>query len=113
MLNEIMLIILLLAGIFSWFRWQQVNEIALNAAKTHCLAAEVQMLDDYVAAKSVRLARDKFGNWRLRRTFEFEFTATGNERYNGKITVLGRQVESVYMEPYRIETSFTLPINCL
>ncbi len=40
---------------------------------------------------------------RLRRVFLFEFSSTGNERYNGMCIMLGRRVESIQMEPYRFE----------
>ena len=86
-----------------WFNAQKAKEIALVAARDHCLALEVQMLDGYVALNSIWLKRDKAGKMQLRRSFLFEFSSTGNERYNGTLLMLGRQVESIYMEPYRIE----------
>jgi hypothetical protein len=64
---------------------------------------EVQMLDGYVALNGIWLKRDKAGKIRLRRSFLFEFSSTGHERYNGTVLMLGRGVESIYMEPYRIE----------
>lgn len=60
------------------------------------------MLDDYVAANGIGLKKDKAGKLQIHRTFLFEFSATGDERYNGKISMLGQRVESIYMEPYRI-----------
>ncbi len=107
MLNEILLIFLLLAGLFYWSHFHQIWEMALNSAKARCRLANVQMLDDYVAIKKSRLARDRFGNRQLRHTFGFEFTATGYDRYQGRIVFLGRQLESFYMEPHRIETTYS------
>jgi hypothetical protein len=86
-----------------WFNAQKAKEIALGTARAHCLAMEVQMLDDYVALNGIRLKRDKLRKIHLRRSFQFEFSSTGNERYNGTVFVLGRRVESIYMDPYRIE----------
>jgi hypothetical protein len=64
---------------------------------------EVQMLDDYVALNGIRLKRDKLRKMQIQRSFLFEFSSTGYERYQGTVLMLGRRVESIYMEPYRIE----------
>ncbi len=102
MLNHIILIALLLLGFLYWFTSQRIKEIALSATRAHCLTLQVQMLDDYIAPSQLGFARNNSGKMQLRRSFVFEFSSTGNERYNGRITLLGRQIESIYMEPYRI-----------
>ena len=104
MLDDLILIALLLSAYLYWFNGQQAKEVALKAVRTNCLNMEVQMLDEYVALNSIRLKRDQVGKIRVRRVFLFEFSSTGNERYNGTCTLLGRQVESIEMEPYRFES---------
>jgi hypothetical protein len=103
MLDDLILIALLLCATLYWFNGQQVKEQALKAVRAHCLSLDVQMLDEYVALNSIRLKRDRTGKMRLRRVFSFEFSSTGNERYNGVCIMLGRGVESIQMEPYRID----------
>jgi hypothetical protein len=103
MLDDIFLIVLLLVAYLYWSTAQQVKELALKATRAHCLDMEVQMLDEYVALDGIRLKRDEAGKVHVRRSFLFEFSSTGNERYNGRIVMLGRQVESIHMEPYRFE----------
>jgi hypothetical protein len=103
MLDDIILIALLLGAYLYWFDGQQVKEVALKAVRGHCLNLEVQMLDEYVALNGIRLKRDQAGKMRLRRIFLFEFSSTGNERYNGICIMLGRRVESIQMEPYRFD----------
>ncbi|MDD1613329.1 MAG: DUF3301 domain-containing protein [Methylococcaceae bacterium] len=103
MLNDIVLICFMCLAYMYWFNAQKAKEIALGTARDHCLAMEVQMLDGYVALNGLWLKRDKAGKMRLRRSFLFEFSSTGYERYNGTVLMLGFRVESIYMEPYRIE----------
>jgi len=103
MLSDLILIGLMCLAFAYWFNALKAKEIALASATAHCRAMEVQMLDGYVALNGIWLKRDKSGKMQLRRLFLFEFSSTGNERYNGTVLMLGRQVESVYMEPYRIE----------
>jgi hypothetical protein len=108
MLNEVILICFMCLAYGYWFNAQKAKEIALGAARDHCHAMEVQMLDGYVASNGIWLRRDKAGKMQLRRSFLFEFSSTGNERYNGAVFILERRVESIYMEPYRIEQSSEL-----
>lgn len=103
MLDDLILIALLLGAYLYWCNGQKVKEIALKAVKAHCLSLDVQMLDEYVALNSIRLKREQAGEMRLQRTFLFEFSSTGNERYNGVCIMLGRRVESIQMEPYRFD----------
>ncbi|HEY8219235.1 MAG TPA: DUF3301 domain-containing protein [Methylobacter sp.] len=104
MLDDLILIVLLLSAYLYWFNGQQVKEIALKTVRANCLSLEVQMLDEYVALSSIRLKRDQAGKVRVRRVFLFEFSSTGNERYNGVCIMLGRQVEAIQMEPYRFDS---------
>ena len=103
MLDDIILISLVCLICIYWFNAQKAKEIALRAAIDHCLAMEVQMLDGYVALNGICLKTDKLRKLQLQRSFLFEFSSTGNERYNGTLLMLGCRVESIYMEPYRIE----------
>jgi hypothetical protein len=103
MLNDLILIVLLLSAYLYWLDGQRVKEIAFKSVRTYCLSLEVQMLDEYVAFDSIRLKRDQAGKMRVRRIFLFEFSSTGNERYNGVCVMLGRRVEAIQMEPYRFD----------
>ena len=103
MLNDIVLIGFICLAYGYWINAQKAKEIALGTAKDNCLSMEVQMMDDYVALNGIRLKRDKLRKMQIQRSFLFEFSSTGYERYQGTVLMLGRRVESIYMEPYRIE----------
>ncbi|WP_027160323.1 DUF3301 domain-containing protein [Methylobacter luteus] len=102
MIIDIVLISLLIIAYLYWFSAQQVKSIALKATKQHCLDMNVQMLDDYIALNGLWLKRDKIGKIHFWRSFQFEFSSTGNERYNGQIIMFGCLIESIQMEPYRL-----------
>ena len=97
----ILLLLLIALGVF-WFASLRALEIARNAGKQVCNNANVQFLDDTVANIGLALARDKTGRRVLRRTYRFEFSETGNTRLEGRLILLGNQIESVTMEPYQI-----------
>ncbi|SJM93196.1 conserved hypothetical protein [Crenothrix polyspora] len=102
MIDDIIFIGLLLCAFIYWMSAQKVKEIAFMATRDYCLAMEVQMLDAYIALTSIGFERDNAGKMQLKRTFMFEFSSTGYERYSGKIIMLGRKVKSIVMDPYRL-----------
>lgn len=97
------LILLLLAAlVWFWIDSLRALETARNAGKRACNNYDVQFLDDAVSGIALALVRDELGCLALRRTYRFEFSETGNSRLEGRLTLLGKKVESVIMEPYQI-----------
>lgn len=101
MWDEIFMILLFTAGFLYWQSTQKVKEIALAATIRHCHDMELQMLDGYIAFNMLSLKRDRAGKIHISRCYQFEFSSTGAERYNGKVYMLGRRVESIQLEPHR------------
>ena len=100
--SELILIVLLVAFLLYWSSSQQIREAALRATKIHCQKMNIQLLDEYVALNALWLKRDQYGKLRVWRSFLFEFTATGEDRYNGKVIMLGNLIERIDLEPHRI-----------
>ena len=84
----------LAAGWF-WLDSLRARDVALDGARRACEAEGVQLLDWTVALRRIRLGRDEEGRRGFQRTYEFEFSDTGNNRIGGSITVLGRQLLSL------------------
>jgi hypothetical protein len=82
---------------------QKIKEIAWRATKRRCDELELQMLDGYIAMVKLRLGKNSFGKWQLIRYYQFEFSATGGDRYRGMITMHARQIDSIQLDPYRIQ----------
>lgn len=105
---DLMLLTLVIAvGVYLW-RAPSVYELALRAARQHCKKLELLFLDDSVSLARLWVKRDQNGRLRLWRTYQFEFTATGGERYRGRVLTLGHTVENIQMPPYRVEPPHTL-----
>ena len=56
-----------------------------------------------MAFVKLRPARDDEGRLRLRRTYAFEFSDTGNNRRQGVIVTLGKDLAELQLEPFRIQ----------
>lgn|SRR5690606_21948122 len=88
--------------IFYWRRALLSKDIAFAAAQRHCREMDVQMLDQSVYLRRLWFKRNARGHLSLWRAFYFEFTATGADRYSGRVILLGRRVEAVQLEPHRV-----------
>lgn len=83
-----------------WIAGMRARDAAMDAARRACEAEGVQLLDYTVARASLRLGRRGGGTLALRRVYRFEFSDTGNNRLHGSVTLLGSEVEALYLEPH-------------
>jgi len=101
-LFDVFIVSLLCLAILYWINGQKVREIALAAARVECKKLNLQLLDGSVSLKKIRPKRNPTGQLTLRREYQFEFSATGDERYQGKVILLGVIVELIELQPHRI-----------
>ena len=93
-------IVLIVAGIYFWIDSLRARERALAAGRSACERYGVQLLDETVQFAKLRLARDDEGRMRLKRTYTFEFSETGDNRRHGAIVILGGELADLQLEPY-------------
>ena len=96
-------IVVIVAGIAFWIDSLRARERALAAGRGACERYGVQLLDETVQFARLRLARDEAGRLRLRRTYSFEFSDTGDNRRHGAIVMLGAELQDMQLEPYRVQ----------
>ena len=91
-------------GLAAWFIFDalRAREAATRIAREACRQHGVQFLDDTVQGPRLRFARDADGIARLRRTFVFEFSDDGFGRKWGSLVMMGGQLQSLQLEPYRV-----------
>lgn len=102
MLELFFIILLVVIGLY-WSNAMKAREIALYAVKNHCQQMDVQLLDEYVALNGLWPKRDDQGKLKAWRSYQFEFSSTGDERYNGKVVMLGMKILSIQLDPYKIQ----------
>lgn len=99
---EFGVVILLLGFGWLWLENQGVRDRAIAIAKDFCAKENVQFLDEAMAAVSYRLKRDAHGRLAIARTYQFEFSDTGDNRLKGTIIMLGKNLETLHLQPYRL-----------
>ncbi len=100
---ELAAIVLIVAGLAFWVDSLRARERALAAGRSACGRYGVQLLDETVQFAKLRLARDEEGRLRVRRTYTFEFSDTGNNRRHGAIVMLGGELQDMQLEPYELQ----------
>lgn len=90
---EILLLLPIGGFIYWWMDSLKAREIAILAGKRACRERGLQFLDDTVVLARTSLKRDADGVLTLLRIYRFEFSDTGDNRRDGDVTLLGKQVE--------------------
>ena len=94
---------MLFAGfVMLWWNAQGVKQQALKATKDYCDKMGVQLLDEGLVLRGFWLKRNSAGSLCLWRSYNFEFTTTGEQRYCGEIIMLSRWVEAIKLDPHRL-----------
>ena len=102
-MTEFIVLIFLLGLGWLWLENQGVRERAIAIAKDFCTKEDVQFLDGAMALVRMRFKRDALGRMAIARTYQFEFSDTGDNRLKGTIMLLGQKLETLHLQPYRLD----------
>lgn len=100
-MDELIIILILLAIVAYWWDSASAYEQAYRAAKQACEEGNVQLLDDTLERSKIRLCRHEKGYVHFCREYEFEFSSDGEVRYSGHLRLAGQSLQNIEMEPYR------------
>jgi len=101
MANSLFLLIGL--GIIAWFWFDtlQSREIAKTICKQTCGQQKLQLLDDTIVLKNMRLKRNHQGRLKVQRAYQFEFSENGsNTRQRGMVIMCGTVLEILELPGY-------------
>ena len=88
-----LILLLLIAGfVLFWSASRDAAEMARRHARDACHRQQVQLLDQSVALRRVRLRRADDGRMRLQRDYQFAYSARGDDRQLGELAMLGREL---------------------
>lgn len=85
-----------------WWHNLKIREYATRQVRAYCHRQNIQFLDESVALKSLSPGRNQHGRLELQRCYQFSFTSTGEERYQGQVYLHGRRVVAFELPPHRI-----------
>ena len=100
-MDEILYILLILAGIWYWWDTQRSNEVALSVCRKKCEIQGLQLLDATVARRRTWLRRAATGSIQICRLYSFEYSSGLPSDYgmreHGYIVLIGKQVVETNM----------------
>ncbi len=99
-MSELLLVVLIGLALLYWQAAVRCKELAIRAARKECDLCGVQLLDQTVHQTRLSLSRDAGGQWRIWRDYGFEYSQDGDDRYRGKLTLLGQRVLRVALETF-------------
>jgi hypothetical protein len=89
---ELSLVLVCVGTAWFWLDSLKAREAAVKAARAACEADGLLFLDDTVAIAALKPARDDDGHLTFRRSYDFEFSDTGDNRRKGGIVMVGQRV---------------------
>ncbi|WP_430459667.1 DUF3301 domain-containing protein [Thalassolituus sp. LLYu03] len=101
MLGWLFFLTLLALVFIFWNRQQRATQLTLQAVRRHCSEEDLQLLDDTLELTGMRF-RNGPGGWKLHRNYRFEFSSTGQERYQGRVILAGRRIIGLRLDAHRI-----------
>ena len=90
-----------LAG-YLWWHGRGLKDGALVAVRRYCDQEGLQLLDESLVLRGLKPGRDDQGMLCLKRRYRFEFSSTGDERYQGDVVMTGRRIRQIQLEPHRL-----------
>lgn len=81
-----------------WSNNMRARERALELAKKACQSVSSQFLDQTVSINRFGFGREPNGRLSLQRVYGFEFTVSGEQRYEGRIAMQGMRVKAVHLD---------------
>ena len=107
MFSLVNLLWLVLAGILAIYWWQsgQFKGRARDLATAHCRQLGLQLLDQSMVIVGLWPVRNRAGSLVFRRRYQFEFSSTGDRRYQGKLELEGMDLKIIELEAYRLPES--------
>lgn len=114
-LSNLLLLLVLVAVVGLWLKLSVARERAIQEARRQCLQHGLQLLDETVGLRGVRLRRVN-GLRMLERGYGFEVSIDGHDREPGRLWMIGNTLSSlslptVELLPHETVTAATLPAS--
>lgn len=104
-MNLFDLLILIFVFSLAMLVWQhslagkRAYEIALRHTRLH----QVLLLDESIVLKRISLVRSHSSLFAIERQFEFEFSSLGDERYKGKVSLVGLRQKHIQLQAFKTD----------
>lgn len=99
MIGDLLSILLLSFGCFLFWQQRRQSELAKAAITRKCEQLELQMVSVAFGGHKLKTPQ---GNWRWHTVYDFEFSALGDDCYQGQLTMVGFRPMQFHLPPHRM-----------
>ncbi|HET7371556.1 MAG TPA: DUF3301 domain-containing protein [Gammaproteobacteria bacterium] len=95
------IILIILAAVAIGWLWNDTlvtRERVLRRCRRALDELNLQLLDETVAVRRVSLRRNRRGHIAIARSYQFEFSTDGRDRWPGRAVLLGHVLETLQIE---------------
>jgi len=104
-LDNLFWILLAVIVLVYWWHSGSFKGRARALAIAYCQQYNLQLLDQSMVICGIWPERTAQGKLAMRRRYQFEFTSTGEHRYQGIVVLSGMTLKSVELETFKIADS--------
>lgn len=97
---ELALLVILIMLAWFWLDSLGKRERAILLGSELAARFNLQLLDETVVCSKLWMARNRRGHMQLLRTYEFDVSASGDDRLHCHLMLLGNQLGSWHIPPY-------------
>lgn len=99
MINNLLAILALFFGCFLFWQQRRQSELAKAAVAKRCKQLDLQLLSMSFGAHKLKTPE---GLWRWHTVYHFEFSALGDDYYQGKLVMQSFRPVHFHIPPYRM-----------
>ncbi len=101
-LTDIAIFTLIAAVALTWWNVQNIRQRALSHARRRCKELDLQFLDGSISINFSGIRRTPQGQLGIVRSCRFDFSATGDDRFQGEVMMHGNRLLSITLPPHPI-----------
>ena len=99
-MSEMLVVLGFCLALLYWQAAARSKEMAVVAARRECGRFGVQFLDRTAGLIRLSMSRDQDDRWRMWREYRFEYATDGEQRFKGRLTILGPRVINITLETF-------------
>ncbi|MTI12223.1 DUF3301 domain-containing protein [Sansalvadorimonas verongulae] len=99
-LSDIVVLTVVVIILSFWWNAQAIRQTAIRHAKSRCKQLNLQFLDGSISLNFEAIRRSPNGSLAILRRCQFEFSATGQDRYQGEVFMLGARLQEIRIPPH-------------
>ncbi|NYE28047.1 hypothetical protein HDE78_000993 [Rhodanobacter sp. K2T2] len=111
-IEDMLLLLVLCAAVVLWLKLTSARERAMSEARRQCERHGLQLLDESVGLRAVRIRRMD-GLRRIERGYSFDVSIDGDDREQGRLWMIGSTVSGLSLPTIQLASAESIVAEAL